>query len=135
MPIPPELSRTMLKLARALLSKGAAPAEPVAPADRKLLDEADDLIHTAKWAAGKLNVEMNLRRSMPSWRELEALTDQREAMADWTTRKRAAAPKAPTEPAAFLRDFINLCAVGDITEDSDDGLGWADLVKRAKAML
>ena len=54
-------------------------------------------------------------------------------------------PKPEAEPARdlrartltddFLRDFINLCAVGDITEDSDDGLGWADLVKRARAIL
>lgn len=36
--------------------------------------------------------------------------------------------------AEFLRDFINLCAAGDIDENSDDGLGWADLVKRAKNM-
>ncbi len=43
-------------------------------------------------------------------------------------------PAVPVE-LAFLRDFVNLCAVGDITEDSDDGLGWADLVRRAKAML
>lgn len=56
----------------------------------ELLREADYLIHAAKRAAGKLNVEMNLRRSMPSWAELEALTNQRDAMYDWTKRKRSA---------------------------------------------
>jgi hypothetical protein len=32
-------------------------------------------------------------------------------------------------------DAINLCAVGDIDETSDDGMGWGDWVRRAKAVL
>jgi hypothetical protein len=36
--------------------------------------------------------------------------------------------------AALLREFIDLCAVGDCDENTD-ALGWGDLIKRAKAEL
>ena len=34
----------------------------------------------------------------------------------------------------LLREAINLAAVGDIDETVDDGLGWGDWVRRAKAV-
>lgn len=35
----------------------------------------------------------------------------------------------------FMREFIALCANGDIDETTDDGLGWSTLVADAKGML
>lgn len=58
------------------------PIECAEPRDA-LLHRASELLHIARRAAAKLNVEMNLRHSMPKWAELEALTEQREAMCSW----------------------------------------------------
>jgi hypothetical protein len=35
----------------------------------------------------------------------------------------------------LLREVVNLCAIGDIDENSDDGIGWAAFVRDAKQLL
>lgn len=81
--------------------QGSATAGAQATAEEaELLREADDLIHAAIWAAGKLNSEMVLRRSMPRWAELEALVEKREAMRDWRSRRSAHLDAAAQRPIA-----------------------------------
>lgn len=43
-------------------------------------------------------------------------------------------PRHDGTPNDMLREFVNLCAVGDVNEDTD-ALGWGDLIGRAKAYL
>ena len=45
---------------------------------KELFDRIDKLLYTANWAAGKLDIEMNKRRSIPSWHELDCLIESRE---------------------------------------------------------
>lgn len=35
----------------------------------------------------------------------------------------------------LIEEFVALCEIGDITEDTDDGIGWGAVVKDAKAWL
>ena len=49
-----------------------------------------------------------------------------------------AAPAQPVAPASalkLLQEMVDLCALGDIDEHTDDGLGWAGLVRDAKALI
>jgi hypothetical protein len=41
----------------------------------------------------------------------------------------------PADALKLLQEMVDLCALGDIDEDTDDGLGWAGLVRDAKALL
>ena len=35
----------------------------------------------------------------------------------------------------LLEEVVNLCAIGDIDENTDDGLGWGGFVRDAKAFI
>jgi hypothetical protein len=126
MPIPPELSRTMLKLARALLSKGAAPAEPVAPAwiaVSERLPEPDvevigagqgwgdpfvmachyDAERNEWWAAGNHWSDAHGEPQYPThWMPMpEPPMDPLAESARSDQQEKRAAPKAPTEPQSL----------------------------------
>jgi len=54
-----------------------------------------------------------------------------------TTDKAQPAPAVPSlrEALELLQEAVDLCAIGDIDETTDDGLGWAGFVRDEKAML
>lgn len=68
------------------------------PTLRELLTEAADLLHTARWCAGKLNVEMVLRGTIARRAEFEALVEAREPIAECMTKISAALAQPSTPP-------------------------------------
>lgn len=89
------------------------------PGLRKLLVEADDLLHTANWCAGKLEVEMVHRRTISPRAEFEALVNVRQEIRDWRERRRAALSAAPPETPTVAAFNISRGPVVQAT----DGLG------------
>lgn len=63
----------------------------------------------------------------PDTREIDA------AFEKLTVFQRDAAWRESERRKVLLDEAIEMCAVGDITEETDDGIGWGSWVGRAKA--
>jgi hypothetical protein len=110
----------------------ALASQPPAPADAGRVPRRFAMVPIHPTRA----MERLMQRDEWTWAELLAVAEAvDEAQYDASVSGPPETATSLAEAAALLQEAVDLCAVGDIDEGTDDGLGWAGFVRDSKQLL